>query len=68
MIDALQSHVEAPNTIAISGEWEGQACINYVDLETGLDVVTHPDGRLWPAVRLSDDRVQRYIATDEVVP
>lgn len=52
--EALTTHIDGPNTQAITGTYRGNDAVHYFDPNTGLNVVTTPDGKLVSAWKLSE--------------
>jgi hypothetical protein len=53
---ALRRLVFSTDSVRIVGTWRGQSAVLYSDYDSGLVVVTHPDGAFWTAIIVRTNR------------
>mgnify|MGYP000058812802 CR=1 FL=1 len=61
-LQAIENHVNGPNTRAIIGTYRGQPVTHYFDPTTGLNVIVDTSGNFISGWRLSPDQIT-YVTT-----
>lgn len=55
---AINRHINTLETKIINGTYKGLPAIHYLDIRTGLNVITHPNGQFWSGWRLSSEQLK----------
>jgi uncharacterized protein YukE len=51
---SLRNFIARGDVVRIEGSWHGSPAVFYAEYESGLTVITHPDGSYWTGMSFSD--------------
>lgn len=58
---AINAHINSPNIRVIRGTYHKQSAIHYVNPQTGLNVISKPNGQFWSGWKLSSDQLRNIL-------
>jgi Colicin D len=62
-LDALETHLDDPSTVAIQGTYRGDPVTHYFNPNTDLNVIVDPAGNFVSAWKLGPAQVQNLLTT-----
>jgi hypothetical protein len=58
--EMLRNFINNPATEQQAGTWRGDSAIHYLNRETGMNVVTYPDGTYWTNFKLEREKLSYW--------
>ena len=63
---AIDQHINSPSVRIVQGEYRGKPVTHYVDLSTGLNVITDPSGNFISGWKLSPQQLHNVLTTGKL--